>query len=190
MNTPAHAILNLVLLGRRERRHRVGPILAGAVLPDLPIFGFYLWQRLAMGLPEAQIWREVYFRESWQNLFDLFNSVPLVGTGLLVALASRSPRATFFFSSMLLHFAFDFPFHHDDAHRHFYPLSHFRFESPLSYWDPHHYGHWVALTELGAVLLGSLFLWRRFESRWARTLLAFLSFLYVGGYALVYGVYL
>ena len=28
----------------------------------------------------------------------------------------------------------------DDAHRHFYPLSDYRFISLVSYWDPRHYG--------------------------------------------------
>jgi len=37
---------------------------------------------------------------------------------------------------MALHALFDFPLHHDDGHRHFWPFSEFRFDSPVSYWDP------------------------------------------------------
>jgi len=51
--------------------------------------------------------------------------------------------------------------HHDDAHRHFLPLSGFRFESPISYWDPAHYGLVFGAVELAGVVVGSIVLIRR-----------------------------
>lgn len=50
MNTPAHAILNLAVLGREQRHHQAAPILAGAIVPDLPIVGFYAWQKMVVVL--------------------------------------------------------------------------------------------------------------------------------------------
>ena len=96
------------------------------------MFGFYLWQRLVEGHGEASIWSDLYFRPEWQNLFDIFNSVPLMLVGLAVAALLRRRASMLFFASMLLHVGLDLPFHVEDAHRHFYPLSEWRFESTLS----------------------------------------------------------
>ena len=41
--------------------------------------------------------------------------------------------------------------HRDDSHRHPYPLSDWRFISPLSYWDPVHHGQWLGLAEASLV---------------------------------------
>ena len=87
---------------------------------------------------------------------------------------------------MLLHSAFDLPLHHDDAHRHFFPLSDVRFASPLSYWDPAHYGNPMALLELGLVCGASIWLWARFPSRPARAALLGVIGLYLGGHALFF----
>src|SRR5258706_434314 len=60
MNTPAHAVLNLVLLGATKDARRAPPVLVGAVLPDLPIVVLYAYERLR-GMPEAWIWRTAYY---------------------------------------------------------------------------------------------------------------------------------
>ena len=70
LNTPAHALLAVASLAGGRRRPFTRYALLGAVLPDLPMFGFYLWQRGVVGLPESQIWREAYFRANWQLVFD------------------------------------------------------------------------------------------------------------------------
>ena len=56
---------------------------------------------------------------------------------------------------MVLHSLLDLPVHNDDAHRHFFPLSNYRFISPISYWDPNHYGGIVSVVELLLVLLAT-----------------------------------
>ena len=45
--------------------------------------------------------------------------------------------------------------HHDDAHAHFRPISDWRFESPISYWDSEHYGNVFGALEMLFVLGGS-----------------------------------
>ena len=65
MNTPAHAVLNLVLLSRGARPAAPAPVLFGALLPDLPMFLFYLWERLLVGLPEREIWSRAYYEPGW-----------------------------------------------------------------------------------------------------------------------------
>lgn len=87
---------------------------------------------------------------------------------------------------MLLHHLGDLPLHHDDAHRHFFPLSNFRLISPVSYWDPQHYGTLVALVELAAVLVASAYLLRLVKSRWGRAVLLLANALAVVFYLTFY----
>jgi hypothetical protein len=83
MNTPAHAVINLLLLsripGHKPDHRRSAAIVFGALLPDLAIMVFYAW----------------------------------------------------------------------------------RFASPVSYWDPAHYGRWASLLEFTAVFAAAAFMFRR-----------------------------
>lgn len=164
MNTPAHVAVNLLLLTRKttgETSHaRCAAIVAGALLPDLAMIGFYAWH-LAQGTTEAQIWSVEYYRPIWQGWFNSFNSIPLIAFAMLVCWKSRRYLWLTFFSSMLLHVLGDLPVHHDDAHRHFFPFSDWRFASPVSYWNPAHYGRWFSLLEFSLVIGASLYLWRQ-----------------------------
>jgi len=65
------------------------------------------------------------------------------------------PSVQILFISMILHSLGDLPVHNDDAHRHFFPFSNYRFISPLSYWDRKHYGSIVSLVEMFLVLLST-----------------------------------
>lgn len=159
MNTPAHVILNALVLGRGPWREHWLAISGGALLPDLPMFGFYLYQRV-LGTPERRIWGEVYFEPQWQAFFDVFNSLPLVALGALVAWRARATAWLAFFASMAVHCLADLPLHREDAHAHFFPLSSWRFESPVSYWDPAHHGLLFAGLEAALVLVGGIALAR------------------------------
>lgn len=221
MNTPAHALVNLVLLTRRdgslggtggstagrggaggaptpareEARGADGPVpgrgtgpeawtvaalLAGGVVPDLPMFVFYGWERLVRGATEAEIWGVLYFDPGWQAVFDLFNSLPLIALGLYVAWRLRSLTSTGLFASMGLHVLADLPLHGADAHRPFFPLSTWRFKSPVSYWDPGSFGGVVAPLELAAVAVCTVVALRRFESRGVRWMVGLTAAAYGG----------
>lgn len=179
MNTPAHAIFNLALLGQRKEPQWNPLIIWGAVIPDLAMFGFYLWMRLATNIPESQVWHVEYSRPAWQNLFDLFHSIPSALLGLSVMLYARRTGITLLFGSITLHCLEDLPVHHDDAHRHFLPLSNFHFESPFSYWNPAHYGGILGPLEMGLMVVASVYVFRRVRwqghssevSPWTRGLL-------------------
>jgi len=163
MNTPAHAIINLLLFRKSIRETHSIAIVTGALLPDAPMLVFYLWARLS-GMSERTIWHDGYYDAGWQAVFDAFHSFPLLGLAWLVAWRARMQTASVFFASMFMHSLFDFPVHHDDAHRHFWPLSDFRFASPVSYWDPAHYGQFVAPLELLLMVAGGAWLLRSAES--------------------------
>src|SRR5215831_14870111 len=137
--------MNLAVLGTALDPRLAGPILAGAVLPDVPIMTLYLKERILHKTPEDQIWSDHYQRRFWQNWIHGTHSAPLAAIGLALAIALGSLPATAFFASVLLHSAADFPVHAEDAHRHFFPLSNYRFKSPISYWDVRYHGKAVAL---------------------------------------------
>lgn len=185
MNTPAHAIAGLLVLGRRDRPELDLPILLGSVAPDVPMVWFYFWQKVVRGVPERTIWSESYFEADWQAFFDVFNSLPVLLGCAVVAWRFGRPRLTAFLAAMAVHVVGDLPLHHDDGHRHFYPLSDWRFESPVSYWDPAHYGGIVAPLEAVLVVAGCFVLARRRTSLGARLAIAAVAVVYAlyWGYA-------
>jgi len=178
MNTPAHCIVNLLLLDRGPFRGRGVPILLGSLVPDAPMVLFYLYEKLIAGTAEKVIWSERYFLPGWQNFFDLFNSIPIALVVVLIARWRKAWGWCAFGLSVIVHCLGDLPLHHDDGHRHFYPFSSWRFESPISYWDPAHFGQYVALLEISAVVLGCVALVRRYPSKWARGMVAAVATVY------------
>ena len=75
MNTPAHAVVNLLILGNKERPQHNLPILIGVLLPDLPMVLFYFYEKVVQNVPEVTIWSELYFDIGWQVFFNFFNSL-------------------------------------------------------------------------------------------------------------------
>jgi hypothetical protein len=182
MNTPSHAILNLVILNQQLRTQASPAILIGAVLPDLPIFVFYFLMKFFYRLPEKQIWSEVYYQPFWQFLVSTFHSIPLAVLGLLIAHFANWQILEVGFMSMILHSLLDLPVHNHDAHRHFFPFSNYRFISPLSYWDVKHYGRIVALVEILLVLSASIYLFFNIQSFLGLGLLIIINSFYGFGY--------
>lgn len=165
MNTPAHVVLSGLVVGRGRLQAHWGAVTLGALLPDLPMVAFYAYQRLVAGRPERWIWTYGYFDADWQALFDVFNSLPLIAVVALVGWRFARPELVALSASMALHCVCDLALHHDDAHRHFYPLLDWRFASPVSYWDPEHYGRIAASAEALFVLMGAPLLALRREPR-------------------------
>jgi hypothetical protein len=184
VNTPSHAIVNAALL----ERWGVAPALAGAVTPDVPIYVFYAWEKLRLHVPEPNIWRADYFASAWQPVIDALHSFPLIGLALVVAWRLDLPRLRVFSASLMLHALCDFPLHHDDAHRQLFPLSDWRFRSPISYWDPRHHGALGAGIETACVVASCIALARRRRSFAARAGLAALAVVYLALWALFYGL--
>ena len=169
MNTPAHVVFSLVLLGRPNALRYALAILIGALLPDLAMFVFYSAEKL-QGTPENVIWSERYFLPHWQNQIDFTNSIPLALVAVGLALWRRNIWFVMLFASVIVHCLLDLATHHDDAHRHFYPLSHWRFESPFSYWNPAYHGDVIGAIEIAAFAIGLFWLWRYRESSMSQNL--------------------
>lgn len=186
MHTQTHILANLALLDRGASP-RGSAVALGAVVPDLPIFVFYGYQKLYVGRAERAIWEEIYFEPFWQSFVDAFNSIPLVALMLAVAWAAGRRWVFWCAASIGLHLLLDLPVHTADAHAHFWPLTGWKFHSPVSYWDPAAYGHVVAGVEAAFVAAAGWLLFRRYTSRWARAGVACLVAAHVGviGFALV-----
>ncbi len=187
MNTPAHAVLNLLVLERGARAD-MGPwIVLGAVMPDIPNGLFFAYHRFALGLDSAAIYADIYAQPQWQAVLAPWHSVLLVGLFAALAFWRRRPRLVAFSVSMLAHLVADVLTHASDAHPHLYPLSELRITSPVSYWDAAAGARWFVPAELVAVLASSVVAWRRGAQWWRRVLLvgscAWLALAYVAGWA-------
>ena len=178
MVTQSHIILNTAFLSKRANPTLHRYAFLGAVLPDLPMFIFFAAETLIRRTPQSELWDTRYYIDAWQTFFDLFNAVPLILILLGVGVYGfRSEKTVTFAWSMLLHCGFDLITHHDDGHRHLFPISDFIFQSPISYWDPDHYGAIVSPIEQLLVFGASIYLYPRLKTRLARVSLIIVNVL-------------
>jgi hypothetical protein len=136
--------------------------LLGSLAPDMSLYLMAGVSLLVLDIPARVVFGELYFSAAWQQVFAIDNSFVLWGLGLAIAIWARRPAWIAFAGAGVLHLAFDFPLHHDDARQHFWPLSNWVFESPLSYWDGRHYGNIIGPLEVALCLGLLVLLWRRF----------------------------
>lgn len=188
MNTPAHALVNLLILDRRGRSDNLLPVAIGSVLPDVPIVVFYAVQRLA-GRSEHAIWSTHYHDAGWQAVFDAFHALPLIALAWIAGRLLGWHWLQWLAAGMALHAVFDLPLHHGDAHRHFFPLSDWRFSSPVSYWDPAHYGRLASLAEAALSGFAVAWLWLRHPGTGPRLLVAALAAAYAAHWLFVFSVW-
>jgi hypothetical protein len=168
MNTPTHLLASAVVLAKPGDTKRNGWILFGALLPDLSMFVMFIWARVLMRVPQQEIWSDVYFDPFWQTVSNIANAAPLYALALAIGAALKLPLLYVFSFSALLHIALDLPVHREDAHAHFWPITDWKFISPVSYWDPDHFGLWSTGFELVLAAALIVVLWRRFSSRGVR----------------------
>jgi len=130
----------------------------GGFMPDLPIFLMVIYSRLING-PGFNLWRKpdgLYWQEPWQTFGSIANSFPLWAIVLIVAFALFKYSSRFktlglglliFSVGYFLHISVDFVTHADDAYPQFWPITDWRFISPISYWQPEYYGRIVGILE-------------------------------------------
>ena len=186
MNTPSHYIINLAFVGSAIANKQNAAITIGAVLPDVPIFMFYFVAKYLLKIPESKIWSEAYYEPLNQDITALFHSIPLALIGAGICYYFDWQFGTALFISMVCHSLLDLPVHHDDAHRHFYPFSDYRFISPFSYWDVRHYAKYVAGVELLLVLGSNPFVFALLKSPVSKGIVLLIDFVYVAGYLRFY----
>ena len=175
MNTPTHLILAAAVFAKPNQPKLTWAALIGGFLPDLSLYFMVIWHKFVLNTSERVIFDEVYFSKYWQFVFSVDNSFFVWGAILALALVARNGWVIALSGAGFLHLMFDFPLHHDDARAHFWPLSDWKFESPVSYWDPAHYGGIMAPLEYIFALILLTILWRRFTGRFTRVFLLFLG---------------
>lgn len=160
MNTPAHLLLGAAAFGRRGGRGVCLAAMVGALMPDLSLYVMAGTALFVMHIPARRVFDELYFSEAWQTVFAVDNSFIVWGVLLGLAFWSARPAAIAFCAAALLHLAFDFPLHHDDGRPHFWPLTGWVYESPVSYWDVRQGARYVAPVEAGLSVVSAVMLWR------------------------------
>jgi len=187
MMTQTHLLIASALLTKAGRRKRNFAVLAGALIPDTAIYVLVVYAAIKQ-IPQSTLWNETYWSESWQVWVTIGNSAPLYIALLLVSLLVAAPKdgrprwqslPALFALAALTHLLGDFPLHNDDAHIHFWPLTEWRFHSPISYWDRDHHASLLAPLEmlLGLGLMVALFM--RFKALWVRVALSLAMTLYI-----------
>lgn len=174
MNTPAHLLLGAAAFGRPERKGSFGAAILGALAPDVSLYVMVSVSIWGMGIPAQVVFRELYYSDAWQAVFAVDNSFILWGLALGLALWRRSHVFVAFTGAALLHLTFDFPLHTHDARQHFWPLSAWVFESPVSYWDNAAYAGVVGPVALSMSVGAVVVIWRRTRVIWLRGLTAVL----------------
>ena len=185
--TQTHLLIAGALFAKPGEKLRNTAVIVGALVPDAAIYFLFLWSKV-MAIPERKVWDELYWQEPWQSWTAAGNSIPIY-MGLLVLgvvllrTAGSVWRIGLFFAFLalaaLVHIAGDLPVHVHDAHRHLWPLSDWKFISPISYWNPDHHGGIFSIFEVGLGLLLAVALFRRFTTIWVRAVLGLVIVAYL-----------
>jgi hypothetical protein len=189
MNTQTHLLMGAALFGRRIPA-RAWAGLIGGVVPDLPMFAIYGTLKL-YGINNFIIFGLLYWQNWWQVANAIAHNFWLWGGAVLFSILMRERRTIatptldrwtlvlIFAASGLLHSAIDFLCHREDAHMSFWPVTNWKFISPVSYWDPTHFGSYFQIFESLLGLLCVALLITRFSNQIVRLALAVAALIYV-----------
>lgn len=168
MNTPGHLIVGAALFSRRDAGWIILATFLGAAAPDISVIAMVLWAEHVQGHSPSHIFNVLYFSDAWQRVFAIDNSIILWSVGLAAAAWFRANAWVAFAGAGLAHLVLDLLLHHDDGRAHFWPVTMWRFESPVSYWDSAHYGNIAAAALFVLCVVAMVILWRRHTSYWLR----------------------
>jgi hypothetical protein len=174
MNTPSHMLINAAF-GKQLEKRGVRPmytaLVVGSFMPDIPLtllsvgyIAWHTWGGGALSSAEAAdvaFYDMFYFDPTWITAHHLFHAPLLVALWMGIGwfFGFRQGRTwgkwLFWFAvGNALHSALDIPTHHDDGPLLLFPFNwDLRFTSPVSYWDPDHYGIPFSIFSIGVDLL-------------------------------------
>ena len=189
MNTQSHVIIGAALLGRAMPK-RAWVAAAGGLLPDMPMILIVITLQV-LGYSSYQIFDEMYWQNWWQisngiaHNFWLWGGLALLSIVMKERLSASAASIerwamTLVFSlSTLLHAGIDFLCHREDAHMSLWPVTRWKFMSPVSYYDRAHYGNYFSLFEAALCLCLAIVLVRQFQNKWVRGALGLAMLMYV-----------
>ncbi len=167
MNTPTHLSLSVAILGNRKRPLDTKWIIWGALLPDLPMY-FLLVFDLLRKVPMQEIFDIRYFQDYWQIPLNFLNSIWLYLALIAIGYFLKMRGLIILSLAALLHILCDLPLHREDGHAHFWPLSDWKFISPVSYWDTRFHGDVFQAIEMVLLPISALWGARVFVHQWSR----------------------
>jgi len=194
MNTQSHVLLASVLFTRSGvgTKARNAAAIIGGFLPDASIFTMFIWSKI-IGAPELAVWETWYFNPPWRWWSDALHSFVIYWVLVMLGVAifkfggkwhKTGVVMVIFALSAITHAAGDFFLHVKDGHAHFWPLSDWRFSSPVSYWDPQFYGQYFLAFEITMAIVLIAILFRRFKTKVVRgfLVLALVAYIAVPSY--------
>lgn len=183
MITSSHAVYSWALARKTENSEedngkRTLAFVLGALFPDTPTYIFFLVCGVILGYPGEKLWGDMYFNSEWSIPITLTHS--FIIWLILIAFSSyfASKLLKWFSISALFHAMVDFCVHTDDAYRHFYPFSDWKFKSPISYYNPTEWGLYVGAFDSILVITLLVYLYTRYQDK-TRILIVVLGALYV-----------
>lgn len=173
MITPSHIMYSWVLAKKTNRdlspsiaKKRTLAFVLGALLPDTPTYLFFIVCGLILGYSGEAMWDDMYFNSGWSIPITLTHSFILWPVVYSIANYFGWKILQWFSISALLHTAVDFLVHTDDAYRHFWPFSDWKFHSPVSYYRQSEFGNWVSAFDSLLVLGLLTFLYTKYSGKW------------------------
>lgn len=179
MNTiPSHLVINATIEKKYGTKANIAKsaFLWGSITPDIPLallsLGYFFYNRYVSTQPVTGMMNSafdnLYFNNPWWIASHNFLHSP---TALIIYAAllwrflgkpnTRGNWWLWFVFGCMVHSVVDILTHYDDGPVLFFPFDwHTRFHSPVSYYDPVHFGIQFAMFEiaLDIVLLGYLFI--------------------------------
>ncbi len=175
MMSQTHLIFGMAAFGKPDQARLTLAALAGSFIPDASLYLLAGTHLLILDTPPGVVFGQLYYSEGWQAIFRIDNSFVVWGLALILAVTAKSKVFLALCGAALLHLLLDFPLHNDDARAHFWPITNWKFVSPVSYWDSRYYGHIVGPIEVACSLAVCAWLALRFRGRWERALIVVLA---------------
>ena len=184
MITPSHIIYNWAAARALDGQMGQDPIrtkaaIIGGFLPDTPTYILFFVQTFVMGTSQQELWSSVYFDSAWTPVITLSHSFLLWPAVIILGYLLQKHFMMWLGAGSFFHSFMDFFVHNDDAYRHFWPLSDWKFESPISYWDPEHYGSLVSGADTVIVMLLLLFIMKKMTTKRMRHMVGAIGFIYL-----------
>ncbi len=174
MMSQTHLIFGIAAFGKPGNARITAAALLGSFIPDASLYAMAGTHLFILDTPPQIVFGELYYSDSWQAIFRIDNSIVLWGIALIVAIMLKSKVAFALCGAAMLHLLLDFPLHNDDARAHFWPITDWKFLSPVSYWDDQYFGHIVSPIEIATAIAVCVWLMIRFTGRWMRGLIGLL----------------
>ena len=183
MITPTHAVVNAVLARSTGLRTKLSvqsrvAFVVGGVAPDIALYilsvaavvYYPLIDGVSISDAHERAMYDLYFNSPWWIAGHNLLHAPIILLAVIAAASlftsSWRRRIRSFAAGALVHSMIDIFVHHDDGPLVFFPVSwSIRFSSPVSYWDPDHYGWFLRPLDLAISAAGAVWLTRWWRSR-------------------------